>query len=393
MDLTALTFTDASFDAVTCKDGLMFCADPVKARVSCDACSSRADASRCRRGTSRRRTPSSRRSARWCRSFMPRPTPRAGAPGPFRLAPAAEFESVLRQAGFGELDDSVGRGRLRGRVDGRALADRQRHVGAGRAGEGDAVSRGRPAPEARDGGSARAVSRRSSDPSAEYGIVHFGPALICCARMRITVAHHIPASCQRWRDALARELPDAEVDIWGQGRAGSADYAIAWAAPGKEFFAQHDRLKAFFCTGAGVEKLLASSDMPKSIPVIRLEDAGMGAQMADYCVYAVLHWLRRRSEYDEQQRAHVWKQLPTNDLADWPDRSIRVRCARTASRRCVRRTRLQREWLRALGARASRHPIVRGAGRGGRLRSIHACFACAGHHRAADAGDSGSIQP
>lgn len=137
--------------------------------------------------------------------------------------------------------------------------------------------------------------------------------------MRITVAHHNPASCQRWRDALARELPEAEVDIWGQGRAGSADYAIAWAAPGKEFFAQHDRLKAFFSTGAGVEKLITSAEMPKSIPVIRLEDAGMGAQMADYCVYSVLHWLRRRSEYDEQQRAHVWKQLqPANDPADWP---------------------------------------------------------------------------
>jgi len=137
--------------------------------------------------------------------------------------------------------------------------------------------------------------------------------------MRITVAHHNPASCQRWRDALARELPDAEVDIWDQGRAGSADYAIAWAAPGKEFFAQHDRLKAFFCTGAGVEKLLTSADMPKSIPVVRLEDAGMGVQMADYCVYSVLHWLRRRSEYDEHQRARVWKQLlPPNDPADWP---------------------------------------------------------------------------
>jgi glyoxylate/hydroxypyruvate reductase A len=137
--------------------------------------------------------------------------------------------------------------------------------------------------------------------------------------MRITVAHHNPASCQRWRDALARELPEAGVDIWGQGPAGSADYAIAWAAPGKEFFAQHDRLKAFFCTGAGVEKLITSAEMPKSIPVIRLEDAGMGAQMADYCIYAVLHWLRRRSEYDEQQRAHVWTQLlPANDPADWP---------------------------------------------------------------------------
>jgi glyoxylate/hydroxypyruvate reductase A len=137
--------------------------------------------------------------------------------------------------------------------------------------------------------------------------------------MRITVAHHNPASCQRWRDALARELPDAEVDIWGQGRAGSADYAIAWAAPGKEFFEQNDRLKAFFCTGAGVEKLITSPSLPKSLPVIRLEDAGMGAQMADYCVYSVLYWLRRRSEYDEQQRSHVWKQLlPANDPADWP---------------------------------------------------------------------------
>lgn len=136
--------------------------------------------------------------------------------------------------------------------------------------------------------------------------------------MRITVAHHNPASCQRWRDALARELPEAEVDIWGQGRAGSADYAIAWAAPEKEFFDQNARLKAFFCTGAGVEKLLSSTAMPTAIPVIRLEDAGMGLQMADYCVYAVLHWLRRRSEYDEQQRAHAWKPLPANDLADWP---------------------------------------------------------------------------
>ena len=103
MDLTALTFADASFDAVTCKDGLMFCADPVKG------------ASELRRVLK----PSGRFAlSAWdepeknaffttisevVSQFMPRPTPRAGAPGPFRLAPAAEFESVLRQAGFGEL--------------------------------------------------------------------------------------------------------------------------------------------------------------------------------------------------------------------------------------------------------------------------------------------------
>jgi ubiquinone/menaquinone biosynthesis C-methylase UbiE len=103
MDLTVLDFDDASFDAVTCKDGLMFCADPVKA------------ASELRRVLK----PNGRFAlSAWdepdknaffmtinaaVAQFMPRPPPRAGAPGPFRLAPVAEFESVLRQAGFGEL--------------------------------------------------------------------------------------------------------------------------------------------------------------------------------------------------------------------------------------------------------------------------------------------------
>lgn len=114
------------------------------------------------------------------------------------------------------------------------------------------------------------------------------------------------------------ELPEAEVEIWAEGRASSADYAIAWAAPPPPFFTQHDRLKAFFSTGAGVEKLLSSPALPARIPLIRLEDAGMGAQMAEYCVYEVLNWLRRRSEYAEQQRAHVWRPLPADDVADWP---------------------------------------------------------------------------
>lgn len=103
MDLAALDFADASFDAVTCKDGLMFCADPVKA------------ASELRRVLK----PNGRFAvSAWdepdknaffmtinaaVSQFMPRPPPRAGAPGPFRLAPAAEFESVLGQAGFSEL--------------------------------------------------------------------------------------------------------------------------------------------------------------------------------------------------------------------------------------------------------------------------------------------------
>ncbi len=103
MDMAALEFADASFDAVTCKDGLMFCADPIKGASELH----------------RVLKPSGRFAmSAWdepeknaffmtiheaITRFMPRPLPRAGAPGPFRLAPAAEFENVLWRAGFSEI--------------------------------------------------------------------------------------------------------------------------------------------------------------------------------------------------------------------------------------------------------------------------------------------------
>ncbi|HEY4368346.1 MAG TPA: NAD(P)-dependent oxidoreductase [Steroidobacteraceae bacterium] len=58
--------------------------------------------------------------------------------------------------------------------------------------------------------------------------------------------------------------------------------------------------------------------MPADLPVIRLEDAGMGGQMATYCIGAALGWIRQHNEYAEQQRLRLWQQLPGEDLADWP---------------------------------------------------------------------------
>jgi glyoxylate/hydroxypyruvate reductase len=136
--------------------------------------------------------------------------------------------------------------------------------------------------------------------------------------MRVVVAHHNPVSAKNWRDALARELADADVETWSEVRGDDASYAIAWTAPPPEFFAQQSKLKAFFSTGAGVEKILASSALPPTLPIIRLEDAGMGVQMADYCLYEVIRWMRRRDQYDEQQRARLWRQLPADDVAEWP---------------------------------------------------------------------------
>ena len=100
MDMQALTFPDASFDAATCRFGLMFCPDPVKA------------ASEIRRVLK----PGARfATAVWdvpaknpfftsitsvLAEFVPLPPPDPTAPGVFRLAPPGELERVLKAGGF-----------------------------------------------------------------------------------------------------------------------------------------------------------------------------------------------------------------------------------------------------------------------------------------------------
>jgi SAM-dependent methyltransferase len=103
MDLAALDFADVSFDAVTCKEGLMFCADPVKAASELRRVLKPGGHFAMSAWDEPEKNAFFMTINQAVSQFLPRPTPRAGAPGPFRLAPAAEFESVLRQAGFGEL--------------------------------------------------------------------------------------------------------------------------------------------------------------------------------------------------------------------------------------------------------------------------------------------------
>jgi enediyne biosynthesis protein CalE5 len=103
MDMQALTFPDASFDAATCRFGLMFCPDPVKA------------ASEIRRVLK----PGARfATAVWdvparnpfftaissvLGEFVPMPPPDPTAPGVFRLAPPGELERVLKAGGFSNV--------------------------------------------------------------------------------------------------------------------------------------------------------------------------------------------------------------------------------------------------------------------------------------------------
>jgi len=109
-----------------------------------------------------------------------------------------------------------------------------------------------------------------------------------------------------WRAAFAAALPQAEVRVWEKDLEWRADYVALWQPPG-DILKHQTQLKAAFNLGAGVEALLRSVTLPPNVPLIRLEDAGMGRQMVEYVTWAVLRYFRRLDGYAAQQSRFEWR--------------------------------------------------------------------------------------
>ena len=83
-------------------------------------------------------------------------------------------------------------------------------------------------------------------------------------------------------------------------------YGVVWKPPAI-LFSQQQQLKAIFSLGAGVDHILSlGSALPKHVPIIRLEDAGMAKQMAEYVSYAVLRYQRRFDEAEKNAQQKIW---------------------------------------------------------------------------------------
>ena len=72
-------------------------------------------------------------------------------------------------------------------------------------------------------------------------------------------------------------------------------------------------VKAIFLAGAGVDGLQVRRRAAGGAPIIRLGDAGMAVQMAEYVTHAVLRYFRRFDEYEKQARRGLWAPLPQLD--------------------------------------------------------------------------------
>ena len=120
-----------------------------------------------------------------------------------------------------------------------------------------------------------------------------------------------------WVAGFKSALPEADVVIWQDGAAiAPCDYAVLWS-PTAQLLEQLAHVKAIFSTGAGVDAILKFADVLRQVPLIRLGDAGMAVQMAEYVAYAVLRYFRRFDEYETLARQGQWQPLPQHQKQDF----------------------------------------------------------------------------
>ena len=98
-----------------------------------------------------------------------------------------------------------------------------------------------------------------------------------------------------WLAGLRAAFPADSVELWAPG-AVAADYAVVWAPP-QQFLDEQPQLQALFNIGAGVDALMKLR-LPPHAAVVRLDDAGMSVQMAEYVSHAVIRHFR---EFDGDQ--------------------------------------------------------------------------------------------
>ena len=117
-----------------------------------------------------------------------------------------------------------------------------------------------------------------------------------------------------WVQGVQAALPKARVSVWAPG-APQADMAIAWAPP-QAFIDEQPGLQALFNIGAGVDALLQLR-LPPGLKVVRLDDAGMSVQMAEYVCHAVIRHFREFAAYEADARMAQWSFRKPRSRADF----------------------------------------------------------------------------
>jgi glyoxylate/hydroxypyruvate reductase A len=132
--------------------------------------------------------------------------------------------------------------------------------------------------------------------------------------MRITVCC-TDTKTAPWIEGLRAALPEASVQEWQPG-APQADHAVVWAPP-QQFIDEQPALRGIFNIGAGVDALMKLR-LPPGALLVRLDDAGMSVQMAEFVCHALIRHFRELDGYEADVRQGKWSYRRPRSRADFP---------------------------------------------------------------------------
>ncbi len=124
-----------------------------------------------------------------------------------------------------------------------------------------------------------------------------------------------------WLEHLGQHVPREDI-LLSDGKAPPSPevceqvkYAVAWHTP-DGFFGNFPNLKAVLSTGAGVDHLVARSDLPKDVAIIRIIDPDLTGRVTAWTVMNVIAHHRQALAYLEAQAQAKWKPLPQTSAPD-----------------------------------------------------------------------------
>jgi glyoxylate/hydroxypyruvate reductase A len=133
--------------------------------------------------------------------------------------------------------------------------------------------------------------------------------------MQVVFLHGDGADPELWRETLEAEITGLKLHAWPDVPDPAAiDVALAWKQP-HGVLNQFPNLKLIQCLGMGVDALFADPALPRGVPIARLIDPSLIAQMSEYICWAVLNHHRLMDDYAQWQQQCRWLPQPPPDTS------------------------------------------------------------------------------
>ena len=112
-----------------------------------------------------------------------------------------------------------------------------------------------------------------------------------------------------WAERLSLDLPGHEV-LQAPPADGEPVAYLVIGNPRPGQIAALKGLELILSVNAGVDRLLASDELPGRVPIVRMADDGLRLGMVEWVLARTLSWHRQLSAYDHDQRGTVWAPRP-----------------------------------------------------------------------------------